>query len=247
MIKAVLFDMDDTLLDINLMAFMTTYIADVSRLMHAISGKPTASFGVPFAQCYLAMGNPKRADGLTNAELFGQTFERYTGIPLLDPAISDALTCYETDILPSRKDGIVMAHPMEGGLAALEKCQDLGLKVALATNPSFTRTCIGVRMEWAGIKDVPFERVSYMQNSTRLKPKARYYQEFISALGLAPEECLMVGNDAKRDFPKPNIGMHTAYVGHAHPSRAIWSGRMSELAGALPTIIDQLNSESDDA
>lgn len=241
MIKAVLFDMDDTLLDINLTAFLTAYAAEVSQLMSSISGKPTIGFGPALARCYLAMGDPKRADGLTNAEIFAQTFENLTGIPLLDPAISAALIAFEQEVLPKHQGGIVAAKPMEGGIAALEKCQDMGLKIALATNPSFTETCIKVRMGWAGILDEPFERISYMQNSTRLKPKARYYEEFVSALGLSPEECLMVGNDAKRDFPKPDIGMHTAYVGHARPSRAIWSGRMSELADALPAIIDGLN------
>lgn len=241
MIKAVLFDMDDTLLDINLTAFLTAYAAEVSQLMGAISGKPVVSFGPVLARCYLAMGDPKRADGLTNAEMFAQTFEHLTGIPLLDPAISGALTAFEAEQLPKHQGGLVAAKPMAGGLEALQTCQDLGLKVALATNPSFTETCIRVRMGWAGIQDVPFERVSYMQNSTRLKPKARYYEEFISALGLAPEECLMVGNDAKRDFPKPDIGLRTIYVGHAHPKRALWSGRMSELAPALPQIIEGLN------
>lgn len=241
MIKAVLFDMDSTLLDINLSAFLVAYAADVSRLMAEISGKPTASFGPAFARCYLSMGDPKRADGLTNAEMFAQTFEKLTGVPLLDPVIADALKCYERDVLPSRQGGLVAARPMPGGLDALQTCQDLGLKVALATNPSFTETCIRVRMGWAGIQDMPFERISYMQNSTRLKPKARYYEEFISALGLTPEECLMVGNDSKRDFPKPDIGLRTIYVGHAKPRRAIWSGRMSELPEALPAIVDNLN------
>lgn len=241
MIKAVLFDMDDTLLDINLTAFMTTYVADVSRILSAISGKNPATFGVPFARSYLDLGNINRADGLTNAELFFQSFEAYSGVPISEPAILDALLCYERDILPSRKDGLVAAKPMEGGLDAIEQCLNMGLKVALATNPSFSRACIGVRMGWAGITGVPFERVSCMENATRLKPKARYYEEFVSAIGLAPEECLMVGNDAKRDFPRPEIGMHTAYVGHAHPKRATWCGRMSELADALPSIVDKLN------
>lgn len=242
MIKAVLFDMDDTLLDINLSAFLATYVADVSRILSAISGKSAASYGVPFARGYLAMGDTKRADGLTNAEVFFQTFEKYSGLPISDPAILDAIRCYERDFLPKRSGGIVAAKPMEGGMDTIERALNMGLKVALATNPSFSRNCIGVRMGWAGITGVPFERVSCMENATRLKPKARYYEEFASAIGLSPEECLMVGNDAKRDFPRPEIGMHTAYVGHAHPKRAVWCGRMSELAGALPSIIDELNN-----
>ena len=98
-------------------------------------------------------------------------------------------------------------------------------------------------MRWARIDDAPFERVSHLCNSTRLKPASRYYEEFVSALGLHPQECLMVGNDAKRDFPRPDIGISTIYVGHARPKRAIWSGRMSELAAALPAIVDRCNVE----
>ena len=241
MIKAVLFDMDATLLDINLTAFMTAYIADVSRILARISGTPTLAFGGAWARAYLALADERRTDGLTNLELFSATVERITGVPLDDPAVADAVTYYERELLPRRRGGIVAARPMEGGIAAIERARDLGLVVALATNPSFSEACIRTRMGWAGIADMPFARVSHMGNSTRLKPRARYYEEFVSALGLAPEECLMVGNDARRDFPHPDIGIRTAYVGHARPGRATWTGRMGELADALPAIVDRLN------
>lgn len=164
-------------------------------------------------------------------------------MPLDEPAILDALRFYERELLPRRAGGFVQARPMPGGLAAIERVGELGLRCALATNPSFSEACIRVRMGWADLDGVPFGRVSHMGNSTRLKPSARYYEEFVGALGLAPDECLMVGNDARRDFPRPDIGMRTIYVGHARPRRAIWSGRMSELAGALPAIVDCCNVE----
>ena len=244
MIQAVLFDMDATLLDINLTAFMGAYAADVSRIMGEVSGRPVASFGPVLARCYLAMASDARTDGLTNSEVFCAEFERLSGVPLADPVVAEALHYYEREVLPRRRGGLVNAHPMEGGIAAIERAREMGLAVALATNPSFDEECIRVRMGWAGIADMPFARVSHMGNSTRLKPRARYYEEFVSTLGLAPSECLMVGNDARRDFPRPNIGMRTAYVGHAHPRNAAWSGRMSELADALPAIVDRINLES---
>ena len=243
MIKAVLFDMDDTLLDINLTAFMTAYVADVSRILADITGAPALSFGVPFARSYLALADSARTDGLTNSELFARVFRRLTGVPLDEPTILDAIRFYERELLPRRAGGLVQARPMPGGLAAIERVGELGLRCALATNPSFSEACIRVRMGWADLDSVPFGRVSHMGNSTRLKPNARYYEEFVGALGLAPDECLMVGNDARRDFPRPDIGMRTIYVGHARPRRAIWSGRMSELAGALPAIVDCCNVE----
>lgn len=244
MIQAVLFDMDATLLDINLTAFMTAYAAGFSQIMARVSGRPAISFGPVLARCYLAMGDARRTDGLTNAQVFCREFERLSGVPLADPAIAEPLHYYERELLPRRSGGLVNARPMEGGIAAIEKARDMGLAVALATNPSFDEECIRVRMGWAGIADIPFARVSHMANSTRLKPKARYYEEFVASLGLAPSECLMVGNDASRDFPRPGIGMRTAYVGHARPKDAVWSGRMSELADALPAIVDRINVEN---
>lgn len=244
MIQAVLFDMDATLLDINLTAFMTAYAADFSQIMARVSGRPTISFGPVLAHCYLAMGSARRTDGLTNAQVFCREFERLSGVPLADPAIAEPLHYYERELLPHRSGGLTNAHPMEGGLAAIERARDMGLVVALATNPSFDEECIRVRMGWAGIADIPFARVSHMGNSTRLKPKARYYEEFVASLGLTPAECLMVGNDASRDFPRPCIGMRTAYVGHARPRGAAWSGRMSELADALPAVVDRVNLEN---
>ena len=238
MIKAVLFDMDDTLLDINLTAFMTRYAADVSRILAAISGKPAVSFGVSLARSYLALASERREDNLTNLEFFFRKFEDLTGVPVDDPTISDAITCYEQDVLPTLGDGLIAARPMEGGLAAIECVGNLGLTCALATNPSFSEACIRTRMRWARIDDAPFALVSHMGNSTRLKPAARYYEEFVSTLGLAPEECLMVGNDARRDFPHPDVGMRTIYVGHARPRCAIWSGRMRDLARELPAIVE---------
>lgn len=146
MIKAVLFDMDATLLDINLTAFMGAYVADVSRILARISGKPTLAFGGAWARGYLAIANEGRTDGLTNLELFSATVERLTGVPVADPAIADAISCYERTVLPRRRGGLVGARPMEGGIAAIEPGREMGLAVALATNPSFSEDCIHARM-----------------------------------------------------------------------------------------------------
>lgn len=240
MIRAVLFDMDDTLLDIDLGAFVAKYIAGESRILGSIARKSPLALGVPLSRSYLAISSGKRNDDLTNGRLFADTFARITSIPLDDPVIAEALSCYEREVLPGLNDGIIHARPRPGGIEAIETARSLGLTVALATNPSFTEECVRCRMGWAGVADVDFARVSHMGNSTRLKPDARYYEEFVAALGLTSAECLMVGNDASRDFPRPACGLATAYVGHGRPKRATWRGDMSELARALPGIVDRL-------
>ena len=121
----------------------------------------------------------------------------------------------------------------------------MGLTVALATNPTLTMDVDRVRMRWAGVDDIDFALVSHIANSTRTKPCARYYQEFAAQLGLAPQECLMVGNDAARDFPRPDIGMSTAYVGHGWPRKAVFRGPIEALGARLPEIVDLLDSRQD--
>ncbi|MCH3943538.1 MAG: HAD family hydrolase [Atopobiaceae bacterium] len=240
MIKAVLFDMDDTLLDINLTLFATRFYAREARILGHVARKPWIPIGAAIVRSYLAVADEGREDDLTNESLFDQTFERATGIPLDEPAIADALGYYEREILPHMNGTLVNAHPEPGGLAAVDKARDLGLTVALATNPSFSEAVVRCRMRWAGIDGEDFARVSHMGNSTRVKPSARYYEEFCSAIGFAPYECIMVGNDASRDFPRPDCGLVTAYVGHARPKRATWRGSMRNLAIDLPYLVETL-------
>lgn len=242
MIKAVLFDLDDTLLDLNLTAFVARYLSGEAKLLGEISGEPYVRTMAALTHAAMAVDSQKRTDDLTNKELFDEYVRRACGIPLDDPVIADAVECYERTVVPTFRDGLVQARPRPGVPEAMAAVNDLGLIAALATNPLFSLACDEVRMEWAGVRAEDFAAISTWDNSTRAKPSARYYQEFCAGLGLAPEECLMVGNDIKRDFPRPDIGMPTAYVGHAWPRRAMFRGNLLTFAEALPGIVAYLDA-----
>ena len=241
MIRAVLFDLDDTLLRLNLTAFIVRYVAGASRLLGEAARTSPAALGVPFVRSLLAIDAQDRADSLTNEQLFNQTFQAASGIPLDDPVIHDLIDYYEREVVPGFAGGIVAARPVEGAREAIDAVWDEGLVCALATNPTFSLACDRARMEWAGVHVDDFALVSTISNSTRCKPSARYYQEFANQLGVRLEECLMVGNDAVRDLPRADCGLRIAYVGHARPKRAVWRGSMAELARELPDLVHRLN------
>lgn len=236
MLKAVVFDMDDTLLDINLSAFIAVIARDESNILAQIGRKNPLSMFAVYTAAMLEINREGRDGALTNRELFDSIIHRRGGVALADPVIAEALAYYERELLPSRNDAIIAAKPMPGAQKALEAVAQRGLRCALFTNPSFSRTCIECRMKWAGIADAPFELVTVMENSHWCKPSAEYYREGIAALGLAPEEVLMVGNDPKRDFPVPDFGLQTAYVGRGTPVRATWCGRMADFAASFDQI-----------
>lgn len=241
MIKAVLFDLDDTLLRLNLTAFIVRYVAGASRLLGQAARMSTAQLGIPYLRSFLAIDAQDREDSLTNEQLFNQTFRAASGIPLDDPAVSDLIDYYEREIVPGFADGVVAARPVEGAREAVDEVWSNGLICALATNPTFSLACDRARMEWAGVHEDDFALISTISNSTRCKPSARYYQEFANSLGVRLEECLMVGNDATRDFARPDCGLRTAYVGHGRPARAVWRGPMADFARQLPEIVALLN------
>lgn len=241
MIRAVLFDLDDTLLRLNLAAFVARHAAGLSGLLGRAARMSPMRVTAAYGRALLAIDDQSRTDSLTNEQLFNQVFLERCGIPLDDPAIADVVECYERTVVPGFAGGIVAARPQEGAREAVEAVWHQGLICALATNPTFSLTCDRARMAWAGVSEDDFALVSTISNSTRSKPSARYYQEFANQLGVRVEECLMVGNDATRDFARPDCGLRTAYVGHARPRRAVWRGPLSRLARELPELVRRLD------
>lgn len=241
MIKAVLFDLDDTLLSLNLTAFLADYVNGASGLLARASGRLRVNIMSAYARAWLAVEGEKRRDRMTNAQLINSIMLKQCGIPLDDPVIDDMIACYEQSVVPRMGSGIVRAQPKEGAREAVDAVWNMDLTCALATNPVVSMQCDLARMAWAGFSADDFALISCAENSTRAKPWASYYEEFCGKLGLKPSECLMVGNDAKRDFAHPECGLRTIYVGHARPTRAVWSGQMRDLAVALPYIVDEAN------
>lgn len=246
MIRAVLFDLDDTLLDINLTYFVARYGKGLSDVLSRIARVPSIFLYPKILRAYMAVDNQNRLDTMTNEELLNTRIFESTGVPIDDPVIADAISTFEHEIVPSYRDTIVAAHPRPGMRAAVTRVHELGLICALASNPLFSMEVDRTRMTWANVNECDFAAISHISNSRRTKPSADYYLDFLGGLGLKPEECLMVGNDARRDFPWPRIGLRTLYVGHARPARAFWRGRPERLAGDLKTIIDFANEQDVD-
>ncbi|WP_417230603.1 HAD family hydrolase [Thermophilibacter sp.] len=241
MIKAVLFDLDDTLLRLNLTAFIARYVAGTTRLLASVARTSPVALGVPYVRAFLAMDAQDREDSLTNEQLFNRTMLETCGIPLDDPVIADLMSYYETQIVPGFSGGLVAARPVPGAREAIEAVHEADLICALATNPTFSLDCDRARMGWAGVSEDDFALISTYSNSTRCKPSVRYYQEFANQLGVRLDECLMVGNDAARDIVRPDCGLRTAYVGHARPRDAVWRGPMERLARELPDLVARLD------
>ena len=112
MLKAVAFDMDETLLSINLGAFIAVLARDESSLLADIGRKNPLSMFAAYTGAMLDVNRADRGNACTNRELFDEAIYRRGGVKLADPIIADALAYYEREVLPHRNDGIIAARPM---------------------------------------------------------------------------------------------------------------------------------------
>jgi FMN phosphatase YigB (HAD superfamily) len=232
-LEGVLFDLDGTLLDIDLDAFFSAYFAKLGPMVaRTLGDSVTERSGLDAVlEGTRLMGAPH--PGQTNREVFNARFFELTGADLTLPHLAEAFDRFYTEEFPSLQ-GTMGPHP--GARDAVEAALGLGLRVAIATNPIFPRLAIDERMRWAGIADLPVHVVTSYENMHAAKPHAAYFAETARLLGVEPANSLMVGDDRHLDMAAADIGMRTFYVGPGAAPATNYAGTLSDLAKLLPRL-----------
>ena len=71
----------------------------------------------------------------------------------------------------------------------------------------FPRIATEKRMAWVGLKPEDFLCITTYENSRYTKPDPGYYTSLCDRIGVAPEDCIMVGNDAVDDLGAREVGI----------------------------------------
>ncbi|MBZ4653654.1 MAG: hydrolase [Peptococcaceae bacterium] len=201
--KTILFDLDGTLLPLNIDLFIEKYINAISKFCAPLV-EPRA-----FAQAlWLSTGKMLQNDGHgTNEEVFMEHFlalikkNKEEVYPLLEKFYTQ-----EFGKLQKYIESSSLAHSI------VKKVVDRGWDIVLATNPVFPRLAIEERMRWAKIDGLPWRYITTYENSRSCKPSLRYYEEIIDKLQLDPAQCWMVGNDMEEDIVAGKLGFRTYLV-----------------------------------
>jgi FMN phosphatase YigB (HAD superfamily) len=219
-IRGVLFDLDGTLLDLDLDVFLRRYFAALGTV--AAAHFPEADVLPSILAATGAMQDPH--PGLTNREVFFADFAGRTGIDL--EGDWGVFEDFYRDVFPALGDGY---GPAEGALAAVEAARAFGLRMAIATQPIFPRAAIEHRLAWAGLSHADFDAVTTYEVMTACKPLGEYFRQTAAMIGCEPEECLMVGDDRSLDMPAADVGMRTFYVGSSPGTHADFGGTLGDL------------------
>lgn len=234
MIRAVLFDLDGTLLDIDLDRFLRSYFAALGPTLASVSGQDAhvALGALMSATNSMCEEHP----GRTNRDVFNDRFAELTGADLAQTEAASVIGRFYSEQFP----GLQHDHgPRIGGVEAVAAARTRGLRTALATNPIFPIEAIRERMRWAGLEETWFDHVTSYETMHACKPHASFFVETADAIGVSPGECLMVGDDPVLDMSASQAGMETFYVGpepEAIPEHR--SGSLADLAATLDSLAD---------
>ena len=198
-IKAVLFDLDGTLLPMDQDAFVKVYFGLLAQKLAPYGYEAKKLINAIWLGTTAMVQN----DGSkTNEEVFWDRFAELFGRDVLKD-----LSLFE-EFYRNEFSGAKSAcgyQPMAE--EAVRKVKEKGLRTVLATNPIFPAIATQNRIRWAGLRVEDFEFYTTYENSYHSKPNLAYYQDVLNRLGLQGEECLMVGNDATEDMVAETLGM----------------------------------------
>jgi FMN phosphatase YigB (HAD superfamily) len=235
-IGAVLFDLDGTLLDIDIDSFLEDYFGALGPVVAdvmGVGGDTTAGLRAVL-DATSAMMVPHA--GITNRDVFNKHFKHATGVDLDLDEFAIAFEHFYKDVFPSLRKGL---GPRDGAREVVQTALELGLRVAIATNPIFPADAIRARMRWADIEDLPVGYVTTYEVMHATKPLPAYFSETAEALGVEPARCLMVGDDRVLDMGAADVGMRTFYVGLKPIPAADYSGDLRDLAALLPRLVTE--------
>lgn len=200
MLECVLFDLDGTLLPMDQDVFVKAYFSGLAKKLapHGYSDTKALIAGV-WAGTSAMVANDGRC---TNEEAFWKKFSELVGENVRkDEPIFYDFYCNEfqkvKQVCGFESQAAQTVHAIKGR----------GLRVVLATNPIFPAVATESRIRWAGLQPEDFELYTTYEHASYCKPNPQYYRQILDKLGLEPDQCLMVGNDAVEDVAAAKLGM----------------------------------------
>ncbi len=237
MISAILFDLDDTLLENDINRFLPAYLQSLGKFM-ATRLDPARLTEALMAGTRAMLRNEDPE--ITLQEAFDGVFFSMVGLDRasLDPEFDR----FYREGYPLLKP---LTRTVETAPRAVECAFARRWKVAVATNPLFPMAAMEHRLEWAGIDPAgtPFDLITSYETMHFAKPHPEYIAEVLGKIAAQPAEAVFVGNDPSEDIaPARALGLSSFRVrGEKEAAADTAPGE-----GSMPLLAASLEVESGD-
>lgn len=201
--NTILFDLDGTLLPMDMDAFMKIYFNEMGAFLSDIINPKELAKNV-WASTDAMVAS---LDDRTNEEVFMEDFaSRVDGD--IDVFKERFYEFYDNGFLKA-KEAVTENEFIK---KAVEALRSKGYNLVIATNPLFPLKAIEHRIRWAGFKPDDFSYITHYEKNHYCKPQIKYYEEILKDINKKPEDCLMVGNDVQEDLVASELGIKTYLI-----------------------------------
>ena len=203
-VNTILFDLDGTLLSIDMKDFQNDY---VNSLMKAFKGFKDPKFvktilSDPIKNIILNDGEETNETVFLNTIKNGLSEDEFKEVGLrFNNFYKNEYHSMEEYV--KKQDAVPKS---------IEILKEKGYKLVIATNPLFPFKAVKARIKWANLDIDDFEFVTSIETSSYSKPNINYYKEVLDKINKKPEECFMVGNDVVEDLAVRTLGIKTFLI-----------------------------------
>ncbi len=190
--KAILFDMDRTLLPMDEDLFIQSYFGGLAKKLCplGIEKEPLV------AAIWKATGAMIKNDGSkSNDKVFWDTFALLTGKDSA-PFIEASTEFYKKEFFAVKE--VMRENPL--AKEAVSVARKVAEKVVLASQPVFPMAAQVARAGFVGLTPEDFDYITAYETESYAKPNPKYYETLCKKLGVEPKDCLMIGNDEREDM-----------------------------------------------
>lgn len=200
-IKAVFFDLDGTLIHMNMKEFLDQYVKALVRSMKRVMPQDQVQQAIQRAITALMTKNNSTK---TNEETFMEHFSLGTNFTQ-----QDLLFAFDNFYNSEYKDLRAYTKPHPIAKKVVNQLAGWGYRLILATNPLYPRHAILERMKWAGVDNAPWELITTYEDYHYCKPNPGFFAELLAKIGLTGAQALMVGNNTNEDLSASALGIRT--------------------------------------
>lgn len=202
--NTILFDLDGTLLPMDLYEFTKYYFDAIgNKCAHMIHPKDLQK--AIWASTEIMVKNLDNSK--TNMEVFMEDFCGRIEVNR-EQLIATIDDFYCNDF----KHLKLVTKPIKMVEDIVKILKDKGYTLVVATNPLFPREAILHRIQWSGLSIEAFTLITDYESFHFCKPNLEFFKEVLSKIGKTPQECLMVGNDVQEDLVAGKLGIKTFLV-----------------------------------
>jgi FMN phosphatase YigB (HAD superfamily) len=203
LLNTIVFDLDGTLLPLDMDNFMHIYFKEMGIAFQDMIEPKRLVDNVWKATNAMVNNIEYR----TNEDVFMENFQTLIEADL-DIYKKRFDEFYDQGFLKTKSAVSYMPLIVE----AVSLLKQKGYQIVLATNPLFPRKAIIHRLQWAGFKEEDFIYITCYENNHYCKPQIQFYQEVLREAGKSAAECMMVGNDVEEDLVAGELGMQTYLI-----------------------------------